>query len=152
MFADRRTARARPIPTRVPVSNSEAAECETAPIDERDIAAVAARALYEDGHAGGDYVLTGPESLSQAERVRTIAGVIGRRIHFHELSPEEFRREMAGRMPGPIAEMLLGAWRATIGLPAYVTSTVADIVGSPPRTFRQWVADHADAFRSSSQG
>jgi hypothetical protein len=30
---------------------------------------VAARSLYEDGHAGADYVLTGPESLSQAERV-----------------------------------------------------------------------------------
>jgi len=135
----------------VPASNSEAAECETTPIDERDIAAVAALALYEDGHAGGT-TSSRAESLSQAEQVRTIAGVIRRRIHFHELSPEEFRREIAGRMPGPIAEMLLGAWRATIGLPAYVASTVADIVGSPPRTFRQWVADHADAFRSSSQG
>jgi uncharacterized protein YbjT (DUF2867 family) len=40
---------------------------ETAPVDDRDVAAVAARTLYEDGHAGGDYVLTGPESLSQAE-------------------------------------------------------------------------------------
>ena len=45
---------------------------ETAPIDERDIAAVAAPALCEDGHAGGDYVLTGPESLSQAEQVSII--------------------------------------------------------------------------------
>jgi uncharacterized protein YbjT (DUF2867 family) len=42
---------------------------ETSPIDERDVAAVAARALYEYRHAGGDYVLTGPESLSQAEQV-----------------------------------------------------------------------------------
>src|SRR5215469_45901 len=39
----------------------------TAPIDERDIAAVAVRALREDGHAGRDYVLTGPESLTQLE-------------------------------------------------------------------------------------
>ena len=37
----------------------------TAPIDERDIAAVAVRALCEDGHAGAEYVLTGPQSLSQ---------------------------------------------------------------------------------------
>jgi uncharacterized protein YbjT (DUF2867 family) len=35
---------------------------ETAPVDDRDVAAVAARTLYQDGHAGGDYVLTGPES------------------------------------------------------------------------------------------
>src|SRR5579862_6819404 len=31
----------------------------TAPIDERDIAAVAVRALCDDGHAGAEYVLTG---------------------------------------------------------------------------------------------
>ena len=118
---------------------------ETAPIDERDIAAVAARALYEDRHAGGDYVLTGPESLSQAEQVTLIGEAIGRRLRFEELSPEEFRR--AGGMPGPIADMLLNAWRAALGRPAFVTSTVADVVGSPARTFRQWAADHADAFR-----
>ena len=120
---------------------------ETAPIDERDIGAVAARALYEDGHAGGDYVLTGPESLSQADQVAAIGAAIGRSIGFHELSPEEFRQQTAGLWPGPVVEMLLSAWRATLGRPAYVTSTVATIVGSPARTFRQWAADHADAFR-----
>jgi uncharacterized protein YbjT (DUF2867 family) len=69
---------------------------ETAPIDERDIASVAARALHEDGHAGGDYVLTGPESLSQAKQVSSIGAAIGRRIRFEELSPEEFRRATLG--------------------------------------------------------
>jgi hypothetical protein len=43
--------------------------------------------------------------------------------------------------------MLLAAWGATIGHPAFVTSTVADVVGSPARTFHQWAADHAEAFR-----
>ena len=122
---------------------------ETAPVDERDIAAVAGRALYEDGHTGGDYVLTGPESLSQAEQVSVIGAVLGRQIRFEELSPEEFRRETAGTWPGPVVEMLLAAWGATIGRPAFVTSTVADVVGAPARTFRQWVSDHADAFRRS---
>ena len=119
---------------------------ETAPVDERDIASVAARALYEDGHTGGDYVLTGPESLSQEEQVSVIGAVLGRQIRFEELSPDEFRRETAGRWPGPVVDMLLAAWGATIGQPAFVTSTVSDVVGSPPRTFRQWVADHIDAF------
>ena len=125
------------------------AAAETAPIDERDIAAVAARALYEDGHAGGDYVITGPESLSQAEQVSIIGAVIGRRIRFEELSPDEFRRETAGLWPAPVVNMLLAAWEAAIGRPAFVTSTVADVVGTPARTFRQWVADHADAFGAS---
>jgi uncharacterized protein YbjT (DUF2867 family) len=121
---------------------------ETAPIDERDIAAVAARALHADGHAGRDYVLTGPESLSQEEQVSVIGSCLGRRIRFEELSPEEFRRETAGRWPGPVVDMLLAAWGATLGQPAFMSSTVAQVVGSPPRTFRQWVVDHADAFRA----
>jgi uncharacterized protein YbjT (DUF2867 family) len=119
---------------------------ETAPVDDRDVAAVAARTLYEDGHAGGDYVLTGPESLSQAEQVSIIGDILGRRIRFEELSPEEFRRETAGSWPRPIVDMLLAAWGATMGRPAYITSTVSDILGSPARTFRQWAAEHAAGF------
>ena len=63
---------------------------ETAPIDERDIASVVAHTLYEEGYTGGDYVLAGPESLSQAEQGGVIGAVLGRRIRFEELSPEEF--------------------------------------------------------------
>jgi uncharacterized protein YbjT (DUF2867 family) len=120
---------------------------ETAPIDERDIAAVAARALCEEGFADGDYVLTGPESLSQAEQVDIIGGALGRRLRFDEVSPDDFRREMKRRSPGPWADMLLAAWRATLGHPALVTATVREAVGSAPRTFRQWAVDHAGAFR-----
>ena len=119
---------------------------ETAPVDDRDVAAVAARALFQDGHAGGDYVLTGPESLSQAEQVRIIGDVLGRRIRFEELSPDEFRRETEGSWPRPVVDMLVAAWGATMGTPAFITSTVFDILGSPPRSFRRWAADHASAF------
>src|SRR5262252_4396401 len=118
---------------------------ETAPVDDRDVAAVAARTLYQDGHAGGDYVLTGPESLSQAAQVAIIGDVLGRRVAFEELSPEEFRTETQGSWPRPVVDMLLDAWGATMGRPAYITSTVAGILGSA-RSFRQWAADHATAF------
>ncbi len=119
---------------------------ETAPIDERDIAAVAARALLDERHANADYVLTGPESLSQAAQVRAIGDAIGRPLRFEELSPDEFRRETAGTWPGAAVEMLLSAWRATLGHPAFVTSAVEQVVGSPPRTFHQWAADNAGTF------
>ncbi|WP_181970489.1 NAD(P)H-binding protein [Kitasatospora xanthocidica] len=120
---------------------------ETAPVDDRDIAAVAARTLYQDGHAGGDYVLTGPESLSQAAQVEIIGNVLGRPTRFEELSPDEFRGAMDGKAPRPAVDMLLNAWGATIGRPAYLTSAVSDILGVPPRPFARWVADHAEAFR-----
>jgi uncharacterized protein YbjT (DUF2867 family) len=119
---------------------------ETAPIDERDIAAVAVRALIDEGHAGGDHVVTGPESLSQADQVRTIGDALGRRLRFHDLSPDEFRRETAGAFPAPAANMLLAAWGAAVGIPAYVTSTVAEVTGTPARPFAQWAADNVAAF------
>jgi uncharacterized protein YbjT (DUF2867 family) len=119
---------------------------ETAPVDDRDVEAVAALTLYQDGHAGGDYVLTGAESLSQEEQVRIIGDVLGRRIRFQELSPDAFRSETEGSWPRPAVDMLLAAWAATLGRPAFITSAVFDILGSPPRSFRQWAVDHATAF------
>ena len=120
---------------------------ETAPVDERDLAAVAARALLDDRHVGGDYVLTGPESLSQAAQVHAIGNAIGRPLRFEELSPDEFRRETAATWPDAVTEMLLGAWHATLGHRAYVTSAIEEIVGSPARTYSQWAADNAALFR-----
>ncbi len=123
------------------------AAAPTAPIHERDIATVAVRALLEAGHDGAEYVLTGPQSLSQLEQVITIGDVIGRSLRFEEISPEEVRRrEMLA--PAAVANMLLDAWAAAIGQPALVTSTVAEITGSPARTFRDWVTDHAEEFRA----
>jgi uncharacterized protein YbjT (DUF2867 family) len=52
----------------------------TAPVDEGDIAAVAVQELCEDGHTGAEYVLTGPQSLSQFEQVSAIGRVIGRSL------------------------------------------------------------------------
>jgi uncharacterized protein YbjT (DUF2867 family) len=125
---------------------------ETAPVDDRDVAAVAARTLCRDGHAGGDHVLTGPESLSQAEQVGIIGEVLGRPARFEELSPDEFRRETEGSWPRPVVDMLLDAWDATVGQPAYVTSAVSDVLGSPARPFRRWVADHAAALLEGPAG
>jgi len=120
----------------------------TAPIDERDIAAVAVRALREDGHAGAEYVLTGPQSLSQVEQVSAIGRVIGRSLRIEEISPDEARLELLRIGPLVAVNMLLDAWAAAIGQPAYVTSTVADITGTSARNFADWVTDHSAEFRA----
>jgi uncharacterized protein YbjT (DUF2867 family) len=123
------------------------AEVETAPIDERDIAAVAVRALCDTAHAEKDYVITGPDALSHADQVRILGDALGRRLQFDELTPDEFRRESASRWPAPAVEMLLSAWGATVGLAPYMTSTVADVTGTPARTFDDWAAANVDRFR-----
>ena len=49
-------------------------------------------------------------------------------LAFHELSPDELRRETAASWPPPVVDMLLAAWEAAVRHPAYVTTTVADLV------------------------
>ena len=117
------------------------AAAPTAPIHERDIAAVAVRALCEEGHAGAEYVLTGPESLTQREQITIIGDVIGRPLRMEETSPDE----------ADVPDMVLRAWAAALGQPAFMTSTFTEITGAPPRNFRQWVADHASDFGHGSQ-
>ena len=124
---------------------------ETAPVDDRDVAAVAARTLYQDGHIGGDYVLTGPESLTQAAQVSVIGDALGRRIVCEEMTPDEFRSLSRGTAPDSVIDMLLDAWSAAVGQPAYVTTAVADILGTAPRTLREWATDHATAFTAGPQ-
>ena len=119
----------------------------TAPIDPRDIAAVAVRSLLHDGHSGAEYVLTGPQSLTHAEQVHAIATAIGRPLRLQEISPDQARRELPAIMPPRAINMLLDAWAAALGQPAVVTSAVAEITGAPPRTFREWATDHASEFQ-----
>ena len=122
-------------------------DAPTAPTDERDLAAIAVRALSEDGHAGAEYIVTGPQSLTQAEQVQTIGRAIGRALRVEEISPDEARSELLPFLGSPaVVNMLLGAWAAAIGQPAFVTSTFAELTGAPPRTFLQWATDHAAEF------
>ena len=51
-------------------------------------------------------------------------------------------------MPVPVVNMLLDAWAAAAGQPAFVSSTVGDITGSPARSFEAWATDHAAEFRT----
>lgn len=118
----------------------------TAPVHERDIAAVAVRTLCDEGHFGREYVLTGPESLSQLEQISAIGTVLGRALRIEEISPEDARRELP--MPMYAVNMLLDAWAAAAGQPAFVSSTLAEITGTPARTFLDWAKDHAAEFRA----
>ena len=123
-------------------------DAPTAPTDERDIAAVVVRALCDDRHAGAEYVVTGPQSLTQAEQLHTIGRAIGRSLRVEEISPEEARSELLPVLGSPIfVNMLLNAWGAALGQPAFVTSTCAEVTGAPARTFLEWATDHAAEFR-----
>jgi len=50
-------------------------------------------------------------------------------------------------MPAFVLNMLLDAWAAAAGQPAFVTPTIAEITGAPARTFRHRANDHAHKFQ-----
>jgi uncharacterized protein YbjT (DUF2867 family) len=117
-------------------------------IHERDIAAVAVRALTRDGHVAAKYVLTGPEAVTQAEQVRIIGEVIGRPVRWEELSPEVARQQLLGAWGDPgFVDGALGYWATLVTEPEQVTRTVEEVTGVRARTFREWAIDHADDFR-----
>jgi len=93
-------------------------DAATAPIDEHDIAAVAVHALFDDSPGSAEYMITGPQSLTQREQVATIGEVIGRTLRFEEIWPDDAQRELG--FPRAAIDMLLNAWSAAITLPAYV--------------------------------
>lgn len=120
-------------------------------IHERDIAAVAVRALTEDGHAGRRYLLTGPQAVTQADQVRIIGEVTGRAVRWEELPPEEARRQLLAAWGDPgFVDSALATWAGLVTQPEPVTRTVEEVTGRPARTFRQWAADHASDFRPLS--
>lgn len=70
---------------RAPAVASARGDARVAHVDARDVAAVAARALAEEGHEACSYVLTGPDALTDEE----VAEALG--VPYREVSPEEVR-------------------------------------------------------------
>ncbi|MFJ7075908.1 NAD(P)H-binding protein [Streptomyces sp. NPDC098781] len=118
-------------------------------VHEADIAAVVVAALLEDGHAGAQYLVTGPQALTQIEQVSALAEAIGREIRFEELSREAGREAMSAYMPPEVVEMLLDYLAESAVTPGPVSDAVRKVTGREARTFASWAADHADSFSSA---
>ncbi len=121
----------------------------TSTIHERDVAAVSALALMDAAHAGHTYVLTGPQSLTQRDRVRLIGEAIGKEVRWEEISPQQARQAMLAQgLPEDVPDRLLGYWSGLVQHPGPSSDTVKQILGRPALTFAQWAVEHAAAFRS----
>ena len=124
-------------------------DAATSTIHERDVAAVAARALVNPAHAGYAYLLTGPQSLSQRDKVRLIGEAIGKKLSFEELPPEQVRQAMLAQgLPEDVPDRLLGSLADYAKQPGPTSHTVTQILGRPALTFAAWAAEHAAAFRN----
>ncbi|OKK02655.1 hydroxylase [Streptomyces sp. CB03234] len=121
----------------------------SAMVHEGDIGAVAAVALTEDGHAGQEYLITGPEVLTLQDKVDAIAAARGREIRLVEMSEAEaVERWRAEGRPWDVIDFLVAVYRDTPVEGRTVLDTVEKVTGRPARTFAQWAREHADTFRA----
>lgn len=117
-----------------------------AAIDPADIAAVAATVLTEPGHEGAAHTLSGPEPLTPADQIETLAGVLARPLRYEPLSDEQARARMAADTPAPFIDALFRFYSDGEFDDSPVLDAVQQITGHPSRRFEQWARAHAHAF------
>ncbi|SED33396.1 Uncharacterized conserved protein YbjT, contains NAD(P)-binding and DUF2867 domains [Amycolatopsis tolypomycina] len=116
-------------------------------VDPEDIAAVAAAALREDGHAGQAYTLTGPAPITPREQAAAIGAAVGEPVRFTSQTREEARAMLLGFMPAEVADVTLDILGAPTPAEQQVSPDVARVLGRPPKPFAEWAALLAGAFK-----
>jgi uncharacterized protein YbjT (DUF2867 family) len=126
-----------------------AGDAKISAVDVRDIAAVAAAALTEDGHEGRTYDLTGPEALTHGEMAEKLSKAVGREIQYVDVAPEA--------MMGALLRIGLPHWQVDGLIEDYahyrrgeaspIASGVQDATGTAPRSLDDFARDYASAFR-----
>jgi nucleoside-diphosphate-sugar epimerase len=120
----------------------------TAFIDARDIGAVAARVLTEDGHEGQAYSLTGSEALTYHEVAAIMSEELGRPITYSSPSLAAFARRMRRRGHSwSYVGVMEGVYLTTrLGMAATVQPDAAALLGRRPITMWQYVRDYSHLF------
>lgn len=122
-------------------------------IDIRDIAAVAAKVLTEDGHVGKAYTLTGPESLSNTQIAEMLSELLERIISFHNLPPEQLKQALlSAGVPEWNADALIDLQRFyREGKASTTTQDVERLLGRKPISYKQFLRDYRSAFQVGTE-
>jgi uncharacterized protein YbjT (DUF2867 family) len=122
-------------------------DARSAPVHERDVAAVAVTALRGSTDPQVSAVLTGPELLTQRQEVECVAAAIGRPLRVEELSDAEGRAHLRRFRPPEIADATVDLRTAAVDGGAPLTNTINTVLGRAPIKFARWARDHAADFR-----
>ena len=121
-------------------------------IDARDVAATAAATLTRpllDEQLRTDYVLTGPRVLSYTDAAAIISARTGRPVHVRDVTVDQLAaRHRAVGLPAEFAG-ILAATEDGVRAGRYdrITTSVLDLTGRPPRTFEDFVGEHAQQWQ-----
>jgi len=120
-------------------------EGATALIDVRDIAEVAALVLADpSAHQGQTYVLTGAQSLTDAEQAAILTGAIGRPVAYVDVPEAAASEAMAGMgFPALLVDWLMSL-NAIVkaGYAAGQSPEVQRLTGHAPRSFESFAREH----------
>lgn len=120
-------------------------------VDARDIAAVAAAVLKEDGHAGKTYLITGPEALSYYEVADQLSELLGKPVTYVDVSPADYKATLVQwGVPEWMADALNELFDIyRMGYGAVVTDVVATVAKKEPITFKKFAQDHLAVFQGA---
>lgn len=125
-------------------------ESRTSFVDARDVGATAAAILAApEPQANAYYVVTGPEALSNDEVAIIIATASGRDVAYESVEVEDYgmAMEKAG-IPEWNIHMILSMHRyARSDYTSFKTSAVEHLSGRPARSFAEFAAEFADAWK-----
>lgn len=126
-----------------------AGDAKIAFVDPRDVAAVAAVALTEDGHAGRTYHLSGPAAVTHDEVAAALSAVLGRTISYVAVPDAAAREAMVGSgLPAWLADGIVAVYgELRRGVASSPTDVVRVLTGRDPRGIDAFLRDHAGAFR-----
>ncbi len=118
-------------------------------IDRRDLAAVAALTLTEDGHDGRTYALTGPEALTYHDVAAQLSQVLGRTVEFVDVPDDAaILAALQAGAPEWLAHGVVDVDRQLKhGLAAQTTDVVRVLLGREPYSFADFARDTAAAWR-----
>jgi uncharacterized protein YbjT (DUF2867 family) len=121
---------------------------KTSFIDVRDIAAVAAMALTQEGHLNKAYELSGNEALDYYQVAAILTEVLGRKITYTRPSVVQFFREMQKRnLPVAFIMVMVALYTvARVGLAKKVTSEFRQLMKRDPISFRQFAEDYKQSW------
>jgi uncharacterized protein YbjT (DUF2867 family) len=123
----------------------------TGVVDVQDVAEFIAEILTGSGYEGQTYDVTGPEILSFADLARQMSEVLGRQITYVDIPPGEFGAQLSKWGTSDWIVDAVGALFALIAKDeaAKMSETFEQICSKPPRSFRQFVEEHAALFSSA---
>ena len=124
------------------------ADAKTAMVDARDVGAVSATILMEEGHAGHIYRLTGPELIDFHEVAQRMSRALGSAVQYVEQSSGDFR-EVLG-------QFIHSAWQLDAvcelfaeiakGSLEHLTTDVESLLGRPPLDLEAFTQEFSSAF------